>query len=637
MLIQPNLNKGRRYFLGLSATLVSGFIIHKYYTAYNREVEKNLDDVNQKFIQPPMLTSKNGLLDLTLTAAYLNTKLAGVNPSEQHAVSLRAYGYDNHGPGISGPTLVLSGGDTLRIKLINNLPVNPPFLSFRDPSNYMKPNTTNLHVHGLHVNPGMLSTGSLKEFGDYVVEPNNGGVLPGGDSRQYVFEIPKDHPAGPFYYHPQFHGSSAIQTASLMAGAIIIRGSVDNLPEMTQADELVFLFQSPYFATDKKENNYGVKNGSLEKLSQIESQPTGQGVHAASGDFLDAQPILINGIRQPTIVMKSGEVQKWRFINTQIFNHLNLSLDNHSLHQYTRDGWGTSSYEEYPDGRQTGGAGIFLAPGNRSSVLIKAGEPGTYLLRSLPVKISDGKKVIFLPEDVLAKVVVISTKKYMAMPAVPLPISTFLDPISEQEFAGAGGKKRSIIFNKIERDKTEVSRKYNSDPDSIQSNLTTALTEFTDSLEKKISVFKSDVSNVIRNNIGGSETSSMVDLASYEYQLQPANLIFQNVILGSVEEWTIFNCNEITHSFHIHVNPMYVVKINGVLIDPYWCDTVALPAGGTSENPTSITFRMRFKDFVGSFVMHSQMLHDSDLGMIQRVNVVPHSSEKPGSVSLGSA
>ena len=169
MLIQPNLNKGRRYFLGLSATLVSGFIIHKSYSAYNREDKENLADVNQKFIQPPMLTSKNGLLDLTLTAAYLNTKLAGVNPSEQHAVSLRAYGYDNHGPGISGPTLVLSGGDTLRIKLINNLPVNPPFLSFRDPSNYMKPNTTNLHVHGLHVNPGMLSTWSLKEFGDYVV------------------------------------------------------------------------------------------------------------------------------------------------------------------------------------------------------------------------------------------------------------------------------------------------------------------------------------------------------------------------------------------------------------------------------------------------------------------------------------
>lgn len=67
-----------------------------------------------------MLMAKNYLAELTLTVAYLNTKLAGFNPSEQHSLSFRAYGYDNHGPGIAGPTLVLSGGDTLRIKLMNN-------------------------------------------------------------------------------------------------------------------------------------------------------------------------------------------------------------------------------------------------------------------------------------------------------------------------------------------------------------------------------------------------------------------------------------------------------------------------------------------------------------------------------------
>jgi len=105
--------------------------------------------------------------------------------------------------------------------------------------------------------------------------------------------------------------------------------------------------------------------------------------------------------------------------------------------------------------------------------------------------------------------------------------------------------------------------------------------------------------------------------------LQPANTIIQNVILGSIEEWTIFNCNSIAHSFHIHVNPMYVTKVNGESIKPYWCDTVALPAGGTSEMPTSVTFRMRFKDFVGPYILHSQMLQYSDLGMVQRVTVVP--------------
>ena len=66
-----------------------------------------------------------------------------------------------------------------------------------------------------------------------------------------------------------------------------------------------------------------------------------------------------------------------------------------------------------------------------------------------------------------------------------------------------------------------------------------------------------------------------------------------------------------------------VCKINGVPIKPYWCDTVALPAGGTASELKSITFRMRFDDFTGPYVMHCQMLQHSDLGMIQRVTVVP--------------
>jgi FtsP/CotA-like multicopper oxidase with cupredoxin domain len=68
---------------------------------------------------------------------------------------------------------------------------------------------------------------------------------------------------------------------------------------------------------------------------------------------------------------------------------------------------------------------------------------------------------------------------------------------------------------------------------------------------------------------------------------------------------------------------MFITKINGNPVDPYWCDTIALPLGGTTENPTSITFRMRFTDFVGPYILHSQMLQYSDLGMVQRVTVVP--------------
>ncbi|QWD92154.1 multicopper oxidase domain-containing protein [Polynucleobacter asymbioticus] len=613
----------RRHFLRLSATLASGIVVPASFTACSREEGVTLATPKQTFVQPTMLEAKNGLLDVTLTASYFDTKLARDDPSKKYPVSLRAYGYDNLGPSYSGPTLVVRGGDQLRIKLVNNLPVNPPFAAFRDPTNYIKPNTTNLHTHGLHVYPGMYSDRKLPEYGDYVVDPNTGGVLPNGDSRQYVYQIPKDHPEGPFYYHPQYHGSSAIQVASLMSGAIMVRGPLDELPEMAQAEELIFLFQAPYFASSKISNNYGIKDGLLEKFAQIANHPTGHGIHSSQQDYVDTQPVLINGVRQPTIVMQSGEVQRWRFINTQVFNYLDLSLDGHTLNQYTTDGWGSSTYQEYPDARQKNGKGILLAAGNRSSVLIKAGEPGTYLFRSMPVRIAQGAQTEILPGDVLAKIVVVASKKVMAIPTTPLPVSNFLKPITDQEFACAGGKKRSIIFNLIGNENLDPSRNSPSLTDQAISSTKDAASEISELVKKNIAFIKKEISEATGKPIEGSKYFPPFVFPTYDYQLQPANTIIQNVILGSIEEWTIFNCNSIAHSFHIHVNPMFITKINGQPINPYWCDTVALPAGGTPEMPTSVTFRMRFKDFVGPYILHSQMLQYSDLGMVQRVTVVP--------------
>ena len=561
------LENQRREFLRLGIGMASGIVLPASFVACSKE------DQRQTFVQPRMLTSENGLLDVTLTVSYWNTQLSGADPTDKYPVSLRSYGYNNNQPSYAGPTLVVKGGDKLRIRLINQLPLNPPAAP-NDPLLYMKPNTTNLHTHGLHVFPGVYSDSKTAEYGDYVVDSNSGGVVPMGDSRQYVYDIPRNHPAGPFYYHPQFHGSSAIQVASLMQGAIMVRGSVDELPEMAQATELIFLFQAPYFSIGKESESYGVKEGLLEKFAQVANYPTGHGLNKLSNG-LDAQPVLINGVRQPTIVMESGEVQRWRFINTQIFNCLNLNLDEHVLHQYTMDGWGIPEYQDYPDVREKGGKGIELAAGNRSSVVIKAGKPGTYLLRSLPIKIEQGNQGAALPGDVLAKIIVIEkkSKKLIAekIPATPLPVSDFLEPISDDEFARGGGKKRSIIFNMTGVDKIEKST--------------------------------------------GDQSPS--------HLLQRSNSVIQNVILGALEEWTIFNFNSLSQPFHIHVNPMYVIKVNGDSIKPFWCDTVALPAGGTPENPTSVTFRMRFKDFVGPFILHSQMLQYSDLGMVQRVTVVP--------------
>ncbi len=639
----------RRQFLRYGLSIASGIVIPLGLTACEQsEGDRNTLPV-QTFVQPPLLEAKNGLLDVTLTVAYFDTHLSSANPKVRHPVSLRAYGYDSQRAGYCGPTFVVRGGDELRIRLLNQLPENPPFRAFRDPTNFIKPNTTNLHAHGLHVFPGIYDNVTPPIYGDYVVDPNYGGVMPNGESRQHVYRIPKDHPAGPFYYHPQYHGSSALQAASLMSGAILVRGAVDDLPDMAQATELIFLFQAPYFALNTFLNDgIGVADGRLEKFRQLTQHPTGRGLKKNSADeaYSDAQPILINGVRQPTIVMRVGEVQRWRLINTQVFNSLNLSLDSHVLKQYTADGWGSAEYVDHGDARTTSGlslraapgkttglglqpapdhtpgVGLQLAPGNRASVVIQAGKPGTYYLRGLPVKISEGAQPIVLPEDVLAKVIVIDSKDTMSIPSAPLPVSRFLEPITHEEFANHGGKKRNIIFKMTGNESLLNAQQA---PGVIAQTAET-LGSLVAKAEKSYQHNKLQLQQKLALTFGSTSQPPIYppppDLTP-PFDIQAANTLNEIAILDAVEEWTVFNMNHIAHVFHIHVNPMYIIKVNGKPVEPYWCDTIALPTGGTSQNPSSVTFRMRFKDFTGPYILHNQRLQASDLGMIQRVTVVP--------------
>ena len=611
----------RRDFLRYGVSIASGMAVPLGLTACDQYESDRHALPMQTFVQPPLLEAKNGLLEVTLTISYFDTRLSGSKPTVRHPASLRAYGYDSQRAGYSGPTLVVRGGDELRIRLLNQLPENPPVQAFRDPTNYIRPNTTNLHVHGLHVFPGIYGDVSPPEYGDYVVDPNYGGVLPNGGSRQHVYRIPKDHPAGPFYYHPQYHGSSALQVASLMSGAIMVRGAVDELPDMVQATELIFLFQAPYFALNTLFDDSGVEDGRLEQFRQLTQEPTGHGVNKLNRDetYSDAQPVLINGVRQPTIVMQCGEVQRWRLINTQVFNSLNLSLDGHALKQYTTDGWGSAAYVDHQDARQTDGLGLQLAPGNRASVVMQASNPGTYYLRALPVKLSEGVRPIVLSEDILAKVVVLDSKKNMPLPSTPLPVSRFLDPITDDEFANHGGKKRNIIFRMTGNDSLMTAQPAS----GSLSRLTQVLASLVDQAEKSYQQTKLQIRQQIASTFGSRPVYPPLPNLVPPFDIQVANTLNEMAILDAVEEWTVFNMNHMAHVFHIHVNPMYIIKVNGKPVEPYWCDTVALPTGGTSQNPSSVTFRMRFKDFSGPYILQNQRLQASDLGMIQRVTVVP--------------
>ena len=145
---------------------------------------------------------------ITLDVGY--SSYAIFNPSSDAYDQVKVRGYDGCP---TGPTINVDPGQTLKLRLNNLLPPEPtdtcpPDATHDSPHCF---NTVNVHLHGMHVSPSGNSDNVFV------------GVPPGA-SADYAYEIPKDHPAGTFWYHAHRHGSTAIDVTSGMEGVLIVRG-----------------------------------------------------------------------------------------------------------------------------------------------------------------------------------------------------------------------------------------------------------------------------------------------------------------------------------------------------------------------------------------------------------------------------
>jgi hypothetical protein len=273
-------------------------------------------------------------------------------------------------------------------------------------------------------------------YGDFVVDDPEQGIKP-GEERQYEYFIRDDHPAGTYWYHPHLHGSSAMQVGSGMAGMLIIEGPIDEVPEIAAATEKVFVFQAPI---------YDRVTGKLEDFGQV------------GNITVNEPPFVINGVRVPRLLMKSGEVQKWRFLNAATFKMLNLSPRwPHALYQYSHDGnRGTlkpvaplplSAFDPPIDPPNPWGhpAAHFLSGSRRACGRqpdqrpVQAGcraptscgrsrsKWGAIRARNNPAQ--DERRTL---GDIVAEVVVVNVPFPMNLPTGPLPVTPFLDPITDQ-------------------------------------------------------------------------------------------------------------------------------------------------------------------------------------------------------------
>lgn len=519
--------------------------------------------------EAPRIAAKNGLIDMDLVAAYANSQVQFAASAQStypgnalsQTTDLRSYNGT-----MLAPTLQLNAGDTLRILLHNDLPANENQYSSLSYLNYQ--NSTNLHFHGLHVDPGIIRPGV---YGDYVVDTPDAGVLPGA-SRQHEIHLPDSQTNGVYWYHPHLHGATTTQVVNGMFGAILIntpRNDFD-LPDDIRM-RVIFVHRLNLSDAGRSDNLYDyAKNKN--------------------------SAFMLNGAYQPTIVMRPGEIQNWHFLNSDVFYPFNPVLDDHTLWQYARDGNTfdrvfrpvNAATSTQVDGRLW--PGNILYPGNRSSVLVQASQtPGTYYLRAAKAPSSTN-------EEIVARIVIEGPAVNAALPSPHrLPLYNERLPITDAELAQHGGKTRAVILAIL-----------NKDSDLLVQPIPAGEEWFIPSAD--------DVSLA-------DSVFATADVGAKLAPFQSALAATQTIALNAVEEWTLYNLNSYPHPFHIHVNDCYVVRINGEDIEPYWADTIALAPNGTVDQPTSITFRSRFTDFTGQFVWHCHALDHEDLGMMELVEV----------------
>jgi FtsP/CotA-like multicopper oxidase with cupredoxin domain len=227
------------------------------------------------FVEPPVLRSTDGRLEVALAARY--------GPATVGGEAVTTFSYNGLVP---APTLRLRAGDTLAVTLTNE-----------------SDQPTNLHTHGLHVSPVGNSDNVFLH------------IMP-GETFAYEFAIPRDRTSGLYipgfyWYHPHMHGNSSPQVGGGMAGALIVTGELDELPAIRDLPERLLVLQAAEFDAD------GV----------VRPFPSMEGTR-----------IFVNGQAQPVLSIAPGETQRWRILNASTFVFMHLALDGYQLHQIASDG-----------------------------------------------------------------------------------------------------------------------------------------------------------------------------------------------------------------------------------------------------------------------------------------------------------
>jgi FtsP/CotA-like multicopper oxidase with cupredoxin domain len=254
---------------------------------------------------------------------------------------------------------------------------------------------TNLHMHGLTVSPRGNSDNVFTR------------VAP-GQTQDYEIRLPPDHPPGLYWYHPHSHGFSDVQVRNGMSGAIIVDGLLDPFPTLRHLPERLLLLK-----------DLQMEDGRVVR-------------HDIGKNTIRT----INGIVNPQIVLRPGETELWRIGNIGADVYYKLTLDGHHFHVLARDGNRRAGLTTTDTLR--------LSPGARTAVLVTAGAPGVYPLRT--GEINTGAEGNEYEGTVMA------TVRVQGSPVTPIALPSALLPV--EDLRGKVTNRRTIVFSESQNGDT---------------------------------------------------------------------------------------------------------------------------------------------------------------------------------------
>jgi len=139
-------------------------------------------------------------------------------------------------------------------------------------------------------------------------------MLMSGDTFTYEYDLSMQEPGSINFYHPHIHGSVAEQYWGGMAGALDVADEISGLSGF----ETHILFLKDISLSGSSPEPY---------ISMMDY------MHGKEGNT-----VMINGLVNPVLQIKPGQVQRWRIINASNARFYKLSLENHTLYVIGTEG-----------------------------------------------------------------------------------------------------------------------------------------------------------------------------------------------------------------------------------------------------------------------------------------------------------